>query len=75
MPDIVIPNEDADGKEEYAVSGWAKFVDPAIGPWNFLVRVTTNSPDKYENAAAPGDRTFAIWKGDGFYHICTYTTD
>ena len=64
-----------DGKEEYSVSGWAKYVDPAPGPWNLVIRVSTNAPALLDNLAAPGDRTFGIWKGEGYYHFCTYTSD
>ena len=67
-----------DGKDEYAVSGWAKFVDsvPELREsYYILIRVSTNAPAVLENAGAPGDRTFAIWKGQGFYHFSTYTSD
>lgn len=42
LPEITIPEDIVDGKEEYAVSGWAKF-DAAPGPWNLLIRVSTNA--------------------------------
>lgn len=35
VPLITIKAEDALGKAEYAISGWAKWSDPAsIGPWH-----------------------------------------
>ena len=73
LPDIIISNDFVDGKEEYSVSGWAKFVDPAPGPWNTLVKVSTNPIEKQKNFL--GDATFGIWKGEGFHHFCTYTSD
>ena len=50
-------------------------MDPPLSIWNLLIRVSTNSADKLDNLAAPGDRTFGIWRGEGYYHFCTYTTD
>ena len=57
------------------MSGWAKYVDSAPGPLNLVIRVSTNAPAVLNDLAAPGDRTFGIWKGEGFYHFCTYTSD
>ncbi|KAM3128796.1 hypothetical protein pb186bvf_019045 [Paramecium bursaria] len=49
-----------DGKEEYAIS---KFVDNSPGPWNLLIRVSTNPPDKFDNLAAPEIEHLEFGKG------------
>lgn len=72
----LIGEEVADCKEEYSVSGWSRWVDPAtIGPWHLLVRLAVIRPDTLENLSRAGDRTLAIWKGAGYFHFATYTTN
>nr|AWX67867.1 carboxy-terminal crystallin fold protein [Philasterides dicentrarchi] len=60
------------GAEEYAVWGWAKWtpVRPRA-TWHQLFRVTVNEMGK-DNANL-GDRTLAVWIGNGIIHFTTYT--
>lgn len=76
-PDIVtIEPKDANGKIEYAISGWARWTDiPNIGPWHLVYRVTCWDKDLVGNMDKPGDRTMSMWKGLGFYHQTVYTVD
>jgi hypothetical protein len=39
-------------------------------PWYITARMTLNNPG--QNCNRLGDRTLAMWQGDGFYHFCTY---
>ncbi|CAD8140693.1 unnamed protein product [Paramecium octaurelia] len=76
-PDVItIEPKDANGKVEYAISGWAKWTDiPNIGPWHLVYRVTCWGKDLVGNMDKPGDRTMSMWKGLGFYHQTVYTVD
>jgi hypothetical protein len=69
-------NKDHNGVTSYSVSGWAKWKDPVkVSPWHILFRLTIVSLDKLTNLDHPGDRTLALFKGNGFYHFSTYSCD
>ncbi|CAD8058815.1 unnamed protein product [Paramecium sonneborni] len=71
-----IKEEIAQGKLEYSISGWAKWVDiPSIQPWYVLYRVTYYDYNELLNMQIPGSRIFSCHKGYGFYHFNTYTVD
>ena len=38
-------------------------------PWSIIARLSKNAD--YADARV-GDRTLAVWLGDGFYHFTTY---
>jgi hypothetical protein len=62
------------GVQEYSVSGWAKWKDPAkVSPWHILFRLTVVNKEQLSNLDNPGDRTLALFKGNGFYHFSTYS--
>lgn len=64
--------ENVDGADEYAVSGWVKWVDtPKMMVWNTVVRVTSNRNNQDMNN--PGDRTLTILKSNGYYSFNTYS--
>lgn len=64
----------AEGKYEYAVSGWARWIDPPkIEAWHLLFRLSVLKKDQTENISKAGDRTLAVWKGAGYFHLTTYT--
>lgn len=69
-PEVVtIEKEIANGKNEYAISGWVRWSDiPNIGAWHLLYRVTCYDKDFLTDMTKFGDRTLAMWKGLGFYH-------
>jgi hypothetical protein len=62
------------GVDEYAVSGWAKWVNPAkVQAWNLLFRLTTTGADTLTNTKNPGDRTLLVNKNPEAYHFSTYS--
>jgi len=64
------------GAAEYAVYGWSKWdYTPAKSAWHPLFRLTSNKPEEITDGAKIGDRTLAVWVGDGYLHFTTYTFD
>jgi hypothetical protein len=62
---VTIKPEVLRGKDQYSISGWARWIDPAkVEPWHRLYRVQPYSKeDKYTAFGKPADRTFGLWKG------------
>jgi hypothetical protein len=68
--------KETEGKEEYSISGWAKWIDmPSIGPWYVLYKVTYYDYGELTNPNIPGSKVFSCHKAYGFYHFNTYTAD
>lgn len=64
---IEIKKEDALGRNEYAISGWAKQNDfPSIGPWHLLYRVSIYPEKEIRNVDKPSDRDLVLFKGAGY---------
>ena len=65
------------GVKEYGYGFWIRFlarfpVALKLGnraPWSIIARLSKNAD--YGDARV-GDRTLAVWLGDGFYHFTTY---
>lgn len=73
---IEVKEEDALGRNEYAISGWAKWNDfQGIGPWHLLYRVSIYPEKEIGNADKPSDRDLVLWKGAGYYHVSTTHVD
>jgi hypothetical protein len=65
--------DDYDNAEDYAVYGWHKWnLLPDKSSWYLIYRLHTNQNPS--NAEQLGDRTLALWIGDGVYHPSTYHT-
>lgn len=71
--------DDINGLVEYGYGYWSRFV------WNWnknkllekdawvgMSRMTTNKDYRSDNSKI-GDRTLAVWIGNGYYHFATYT--
>lgn len=66
----------AQGKKEYAISGWARWTEYGGNPpWHLLYRVSIFDKPTAGNADKPGDTTMNIFKGNGYFHVTSYTVD
>lgn len=65
---------EAAGAEEYAIWGWAKWIDSTYKGWYSIYRVSDFDTPDFDDNSKMGDRNLAGWLGEGVALIEHYNS-